>query len=116
MAVYLALDLILKSPVCLRQLASDGEDLAPVSDLAELGLKGNLLAENELVGCHIRSLARPGLLPVLRGFFNASGAARLVFPEPRLDQPRNADPTMPLAAMASDFEHRRLALQLAERD
>jgi hypothetical protein len=53
MAVSLALDLILKHAVGLRQLANDDEHLAPISDLAELWLKGNLLAENELVCWHI---------------------------------------------------------------
>src|SRR5262249_57147041 len=52
-AVSLALDLILQRAVSLGQLANDGEDLARVSGLAELGLNGNLLAENELVCWHV---------------------------------------------------------------
>ena len=52
-AVHLALDLVLKHAVGLGQLANDGEDLAAISDLAELGLKGNFLAENELMCWHI---------------------------------------------------------------
>ena len=53
MAVPLTLDLILKRAVGLGQLTNDGEDLAAICDLAELGLKGNLLAENELVCWHV---------------------------------------------------------------
>jgi hypothetical protein len=51
-AVSLALDLILERAVSLGQLPDDGEDFAPVRVLAILGLKGNLLAENELVCWH----------------------------------------------------------------
>jgi hypothetical protein len=67
-AIYLALDLILKHAVGLGHLTNYGEDLAAVSDLAELGLKRNLLAENEVVCWHVRYLVRAALLPVLRSF------------------------------------------------
>jgi hypothetical protein len=75
-AVCLALDLILKDAVGFGQLADDREDLAAISDLAELGLKGNLLAEKVLVCWHVRYLARLVLFPVLRGFC-ASRPARM---------------------------------------
>jgi hypothetical protein len=44
-SVHLTLDLVLKRAVGLGQLANDDEDLAAISDLAELGLKHDLLTD-----------------------------------------------------------------------
>src|SRR5205823_6282590 len=67
-AVDLALDLILKHAAGLGQLAHHDEDLAAVVELAVLGTKRDLLTDDEFVRWHLRYLARPALLPELRGF------------------------------------------------
>jgi len=67
-AVYLALDLILKHAAGLGQLTHHGEDLAAVDELAVLGTKRDPLTDDELVCWHACYLARPALLPVLRDF------------------------------------------------
>jgi hypothetical protein len=71
--VYLALDLVLKHAAGLGQLTHNDEDLAAVEELAHLGIKGNLLTEQEFVRGHLRYLGRPALLPVLRGFLARPG-------------------------------------------
>src|SRR5438270_11833384 len=68
-AVYLALDLILKHAAGLGQLAHHDEDLAAVDELAVLGTKRDPLTDDELVYWHLRYLGRPALLLALRGFF-----------------------------------------------
>src|SRR5438477_8963972 len=65
-AVYLALDLILKHASGLGQLTHHDEDLAAVDELAPLGTKRDPLTDHEFVRWHRRYLARPALLPVLR--------------------------------------------------
>ena len=79
MAVYLALDLVLKHAAGLGQLTNHGEDLAAVCELAFLGTKRDLLTDHEFVCWHARYLARAALLPVLRGFF---AAPRVLLPAP----------------------------------
>ena len=68
MAVYLALDLILKHAAGLGQLTHHDEDLAAVDELAVLGTKRDLLTDQKFVRWYLRYLAGPALLPVLRGF------------------------------------------------
>jgi hypothetical protein len=88
MAVYLALDLVLKHAAGLGQLTHHDEDLAAVDELAVLGTKRDLLTNSEFVCWHARYLARPALLPVLRGFLAPPGllplerVADLAFPSP----------------------------------
>ena len=72
-AVYLTLDLVRKHAAGLWQLTYHDEDLAAVDELAVLGTKRDLLAENELVCWHVRYRARPVLLPVLSGFLSPPG-------------------------------------------
>src|SRR5204863_4664817 len=67
-AVYLALDLILKHAAGLGQLTHHDEDLAAVDELAVLGTKRDPLTDDELVCWHARYLDRVALLPALRGF------------------------------------------------
>ncbi len=88
MAVYLALDLILKHAAGLGQLPRHDEDLAAVYELAPLGTKRDPLTDDELVCWHRRYLARPVLLLGLRGFLALPGSlplervAALAFPSP----------------------------------
>jgi len=87
-AVYLALDLILKHAAGLGQLPRHDEDLAAVYELAPLGTKRDPLTDDELVCWHRRYLARPVLLLGLRGFLALPGSlplervAALAFPSP----------------------------------
>jgi hypothetical protein len=50
-AVYLALDLVLKHAAGLGQLTHHDEDLAAVGELAFVGTKRDLLTDHEFVGC-----------------------------------------------------------------
>ena len=74
MGVYLALDLILKHAAGLGQLTHHDEELAAVDELAPLGTKRDPLTDDEFVCWHACYLARPALLPVLRGFLVLPGA------------------------------------------
>src|SRR5947207_4270289 len=73
-SVHLTLDLVLKRAVGLGQLANDDEDLAAISDLAELGLKHDLLTDQELVDWHVHLRRIKNEIPVLRPMNMVGGA------------------------------------------
>ena len=96
MAVYLALDLILKHAAGLGQLTHHDEDLAAVDELAVLGTKRDLLTDQKFVRWHLRYLAGPALLPVLRGFLAL----------PRALPPERGPPRVTIASSPASISRR----------